>query len=115
VRPLALAAGALAAALTAACTGGGSTEPTDGSSKASFAPSAAAVFTAAPRLAKLLLSASTKRSEQFGQIALAICRSSALSCAQPQFARGKLVPPLWSTFRKQPFAVVQGGRPNVLR
>jgi pimeloyl-ACP methyl ester carboxylesterase len=46
VRPRALAAGALVVALTAACTGRGSTEPssgrTGGSSTASFAPSAAA-------------------------------------------------------------------------
>lgn len=46
MRPRALAAGAVVLALTAACTGGGSTEPsslpTGGASKASFAPSVAA-------------------------------------------------------------------------
>src|SRR6185295_16856131 len=51
----------------------------------------------------------------FGQAALTMSRSSAISSAQPVFPRGYLVPPFWSTFLKQPLAVVHGGRPNWAR
>src|SRR5919108_4021208 len=37
--------------------------------------------------------------------------SSAISSAQPEFARGYAVPPVWFTFAKQPFDDVQAGRP----
>ena len=71
--------------------------------------------TAAARLAKEFVLASTRRILQLGQMALAMSRSSEISCAQPELARGYLVPPVWFTFRKQPLAVVQGGRPKVER
>src|SRR6266702_6179391 len=79
------------------------------------APWLAAWFTAVMRFVKLLLSASTSRMWQVGQMALAICTSSAISSPHPELARGGLLPPLWLIFLKQPFEVVQGGRPNVVR
>src|SRR6185295_17863638 len=51
----------------------------------------------------------------FGQAALTMSRSSAISSAQPVFPRGYRVPPVWFTFLKQPLAVVHGGRPNWAR
>src|SRR5712671_2431644 len=80
-----------------------------------FAPSRAAVSTAAARFANELVVASTRRILQLGQMALAMSRSSEISCAQPELLRGNLVPPFWSTFRKHPLAVVQGGSPKVER
>src|SRR5690242_16922952 len=80
-----------------------------------LAPMVAARFTAVPRLAKDALLASTSRMWQFGQIAEAMSRSSEISSAQPESTAGKLVPPFWSTLRKQPLAVVQAERPNWLR
>src|SRR5690349_17766531 len=80
-----------------------------------FAPSRAAVSTAAARLANELLLASTRRILQFGQTALTMSRSSEISCAQPLFERGGVVPPVWFTLRKQPFAVVHAGNPNCAR
>ncbi len=50
--------------------------------------------------------ASTSRILQPGQIADAMSTSSEISCAQPEFARGGVVPPVWLTLRKQPLAVV---------
>ena len=58
-----------------------------------FAPSLAAVFTAVPRFASVALLASTRSILQFGQIALAIARSSEISSAQPWFPLGRRVPP----------------------
>ncbi len=52
------------------------------------APSVAAVFSAAARLTRLLLVASTSRILQFWQIAWAVSTSSAISSAQPAFAAG---------------------------
>src|SRR5262245_48960492 len=40
--------------------------------------------------------------------------SSAISSAHPASVRGKRVPPRWSTFLKQPLALVHRGRPKVL-
>ena len=77
-----------------------------------MAPSAAAVFTPAARSLKLLDVASTSRILQFWQIACAVSTSRAISSAQPAsvFGYGPAFP-LWLTLRKQPFAVVQAGRP----
>ena len=63
----------------------------------------------------LELSASTSRIEQFGQAALTMSRSSAISWPQPAFTAGGVLPPRWFTFRKQPLAVVQAGRPYLVR
>ena len=53
---------------------------------------------------------------QFGQIAETMSTSSEISPAQPASAAGSgLACPFWLTLRKQPFAVVQGGRPNCAR
>src|SRR4029453_14166135 len=49
---------------------------------------------------------------QLGQVADTMSRSSEISSAQLAFLRGKLVPPFWSTLRKQPLAVVHPARPN---
>jgi hypothetical protein len=66
-----------------------------------------------PRFVSDAVLASTSRMWQFGQIAETISMSSMISDAQPRFATGSgLVPPLWLTFLKHPFAVVQGGSPN---
>jgi len=56
--------------------------------------------------------ASTSRIRQFGQVAETMARSRAISLAQPGSAlvSGETWP-LWLTLRKQPLAVVQGGRP----
>jgi hypothetical protein len=77
------------------------------------APRVAAVFSAAARLTRLLLVASTSRILQFWQIACAVSTSSAISSAQPAF-RGGVGPaaPLWLTFAKQPFARRAGGQPE---
>ena len=80
-----------------------------------MAPSAAAVLAAVARLAAEAESASTSSSLQWGHIAEAISRSSAVSCAQLGSGPGKLVPPFSSTLRKQPFALVQAGSPNLAR
>ncbi len=59
---------------------------------------------------------STSRILHSGQIAEAMSMSSAISPAQPASARGSgLAAPFWLTFRKQPLAVVHGGRPNWAR
>src|SRR5205823_8850684 len=52
------------------------------------APSAAARSTAAARFAKEFVLASTRRILQFGQMALAMSRSSEISSAQPALPRG---------------------------
>src|SRR5260221_4351412 len=44
-----------------------------------------------------------------------MARSRAISCPHPVLPQGYAVPPFWSTLRKQPFAVVHGGRLYVLR
>src|SRR5215831_9425424 len=76
-----------------------------------FAPSATAVFTEAPRFARLLSFASTSRMLQFGQIADTMSTSSDISSPQPTSVAGSgLAWPFWFTFVK--FA---GGRPNVER
>src|SRR5436190_6775067 len=75
----------------------------------------AAVFSAAPRLANELVSASTSTIRQFGQTAETMSTSSEISAAQPASLRGYRVPPRWSILRKQPLAVVHAGSPNVLR
>ena len=62
-----------------------------------------------------MLLASTNRMWQFGQVAETMSRSSEISCDQLAFAAGGVVPPVWFTFLKQPFAVVQAGKPNWLR
>jgi len=65
----------------------------------SVAPSAAAVFTAAARLARLAELASTRRILQFWQVACATSTSSAISSAQPLFAEGYgPAAPFWFTF-----------------
>src|SRR6266571_6136697 len=69
-----------------------------------------ATSTAANRLAKLLLAASTRTILAFGAMACAHSMSSAASWAQPQFFRG--FKPLAKTFVKQPLAVVHGGTPT---
>ena len=62
------------------------------------------------------LVASTSRILQLGQMALAMSRSSAISWPQPTSEAGSGEDaPFWLTLRKQPFAVVQGGRPNCER
>ena len=77
-----------------------------------MAPRAAASFTAAPRLAKDAVVASTSRMWQFGQIAETMSRSSEISVAHPASVAGRLVVlPVWLTFLKQPLAVVHAGRP----
>jgi hypothetical protein len=60
--------------------------------------------------------ASTSTMWQLGQMALTMSMSSDSSSAQPASAEGSLlVLPVWPTFWKQPFALVQAGRPNCLR
>src|SRR5215204_5864467 len=54
----------------------------------------AAVFTAAPRLAKLLELASTSRMLHAGQMALAMSRSRAISRPQPTLGEGAVPAPL---------------------
>src|SRR5579862_4776870 len=76
-----------------------------------FAPSATASFSAAPRLASEAELASTSRIVQFWQIACAVSTSSAISRSQPEFRLGYVVPPVWLTFLKQPLADVHAGRP----
>lgn len=49
-----------------------------------------------------------------GAIAWAHWTSRLISSAQPEFAFGYLVVPVWLTFVKQRFAVVHGGRPNLV-
>jgi hypothetical protein len=52
--------------------------------------------------------ASTNRTWQFGQAADTASRSSEISPAQPVLPGGSgLLCPLWLTFRKHPFAVLQ--------
>jgi hypothetical protein len=58
--------------------------------------------------------ASTRRIWAAGAIAWAHWTSRLISSAQPEFAFGYLVVPVWLTFVKQPFAVVHAGRPNLL-
>src|SRR6266545_2083917 len=70
---------------------------------------------AAARFASELESASTSSRWQRGQTAETMSRSSEISCAQPASARGGVLPPRWLTLRKQPFALVQDGRPKKLR
>src|SRR6478672_576775 len=82
----------------------------------SVAPRRAAVFSAVARLANDDELPSTSRMWQFGQIAEAMSRSSEISWAQPVSTAGSGdAPPFWLTLRKQPLAVVHGGRPNWLR
>ena len=77
-----------------------------------MAPRLTASFTALPRLAMEAEEASTSRMLQFGQIALAMSRSSEISSAQPLSAVGReVVEPVWLTFLKQPLATVQAERP----
>jgi hypothetical protein len=76
-----------------------------------FAPITRARSTAAYRLS-LLSFASTSRMWQLGQTADTMSRSSEISPAQPLSGAGiGPVVPFWFTFRKQPLAVVQAGRP----
>jgi hypothetical protein len=49
---------------------------------------------------------------QLWQIPCATWTSSEISSAQPESTRGRLEFPFWPIFLKQPFAVVQAGRPN---
>ena len=80
-----------------------------------MAPSATAVFSAAARLADDASSLSTSRIPQSGQAADTMSRSSEISVAQPSSGGSGLAWPVWSTLRKQPFAVVQAGSPKVAR
>ena len=58
-----------------------------------------------PRSLYAFVFASTSRIWHFGQIALTMSTSSAISVAQPEFVGGYVVPPLWFTFWKtQPVA-----------
>ena len=76
----------------------------------------AAVFTPAPRSDRSALVASTSRMLQVGQMALTMSRSSEISPPQSAVGRGVVARlPVWLTLWKQPFAVVQGGRPNCAR
>src|SRR5262245_32933683 len=60
--------------------------------------------------------ASTSRMWQSGQAADTMSRSRLISSAQPLSPAGNGdVPPFWLIFLKQPFAVVQAGRPKWLR
>src|SRR3954451_7006535 len=52
---------------------------------------------------------------QPGQMADAMSTSREISSAQPVSVGGRLLPPVWLTFLKQPLAVVQAGSPNWLR
>src|SRR5579883_3311956 len=75
-----------------------------------------AVFTAVPRLLTVGRLASTKRMWQLGQIAETMSISREISPAQPVSGAGSgLAWPFWLILRKQPLAVVQGGRPKVER
>src|SRR5207248_957573 len=81
-----------------------------------FAPSETAVFTEVPRSWMLAMVASTSRMRQLGQIAETMSTSRLISPAQPVSAVGSgLAWPFSLTFLKQPFAVVQAGRPNCER
>src|SRR5947207_8202235 len=80
-----------------------------------LAPSAAAVFSAFDRCWRLELSASTNRMLQFGQIAETMSTSSDSSKAQLLFLVDRLSLPSSPTIRRQPFAVVHVGSPNVDR
>ncbi len=74
------------------------------------------MLTAANRLAPLLSFASTSMMWHCGQTAETMSRSSEISSPQPASATGSgLAAPLWFTFLKQPLAVVQAGRPNLVR
>src|SRR5215471_15445190 len=75
-----------------------------------FAPSAAASFSAVSRFANEFVLASTSRILQFWQIWCTVSTSSAISRCQLVLDEND-VPPFWSTFLKQPFAVVHDGRP----
>ncbi len=103
--------------LNAGLSVGGSPPPHE--LEISVAPSTAAVCSAAYRLALALLSASTSRMRQLGQIPCATSTSVAISCAQPrsgsplEAGSGEALP-LWLTLRKQPLASVHAGRPNWL-
>ncbi len=78
------------------------------------APIVAARLTAAARFPKELSLASTRRILQLWQIAWAISTSREISRAQPLSVGGSgELAPFWFTLRKQPFAVVQAGRPKV--
>ena len=79
------------------------------------APSATAVFSAVPRSTMPAPLASTSRIEHFGQAALTMSRSRAISWPQPASAIGGVVPPSWLTLRKQPLAVVHAGKPYCAR
>src|SRR6478609_647283 len=74
------------------------------------APRAAAVFSAVARSVNAAEFASTSRMLQFGQIADAMSRSSAISWPQPALTRGGVVPPVWLIF-----VIVRAGSPNVER
>src|SRR5262249_27998221 len=80
-----------------------------------LAPSSTALLIARYRSSELV-SASTSRMPQLGQVADTIWISSAISPAQPASGAGSgLGWPFWLTLRKQPFAVVHAGRPNCAR
>ena len=71
------------------------------------------MFTAVPRSVMLGEFASTSRILQPGQAAETMSRSSAISCPQEAFAAGRVEPPVWFTFVKQP--LVQAGSPYCAR
>ena len=70
------------------------------------------MLTAVPRAAVVAPLASTSRMWQFGQMAETMSTSREISPAHPVLALGNGdAAPLWLTFLKHPFAVVQAGRP----
>jgi hypothetical protein len=66
-------------------------------------------------LASVAELASTRRILHSGQIAETMSRSSAISPAQPVSLGGRVEPPVWFTWVKQPLALVHAGSPYWLR
>jgi hypothetical protein len=80
------------------------------------APRLAAALTPVPRSSVVAELTSTRTILQSGHAALTMSRSRAISCDQPASGDGNGEGwPLWLTFLKQPFAVVQAGSPNCER
>src|SRR6266545_7680403 len=80
------------------------------------APRFTAVLIAVNRSLVRLVVASTSRIWQLGQTAETIWMSREISAAQPALGAGSgPARPFWFTLRKQPLAVVHGGRPNCAR
>ena len=72
---------------------------------------AAAMSSAAPSAGRSCPPASTRSTLHAGHAAETMSRSREISFAQSASAAGRFLPPVASTLRKQPLALVQGGSP----